>query len=234
MPNVAQVLKLEMKRIAAKELRASGLVGKLKTLNARVRTLQRRVKELEKRPVAVTAKPEAQEAEAPKKGRRFKATPAVLKRIRAKLGVTQVELAKLVGVSHSAVYQWEAGRIGPRARTTAKLQAAERMGRREARPSQARGSRQAGASFRPEAGNRRQKRRSASAVAIGACGGADGGRGESIPPRRRQQTQRRHKQRKTRERALSTDGARVNADRRGTQERKWRKALVAREARAQG
>ena len=133
MPNVAQVLKLEMKRIAAKELRASGLVGKLKTLNARVRTLQRRVKELEKRPVAVTAKPEAQEAEAPKKGRRFKATPAVLKRIRAKLGVTQVELAKLVGVSHSAVYQWEAGRIGPRAKTAAQLQAIEKIGRREAR-----------------------------------------------------------------------------------------------------
>jgi DNA-binding transcriptional regulator YiaG len=132
MPNVAQVLKLEMKRIAAKEVRVSGLAGKLKAVNAKVRALSRKLKELEKRPVVVAARPEAQKAEAPKKGRRFVATPAVVKRVRAKLGVTQMELAKLMGVSHSAVYQWEAGRIAPRARVAAQMQALEKIGRREA------------------------------------------------------------------------------------------------------
>ncbi len=203
MPNVAQVLKLEMKRIAAKELRASGLGSRVKALGQQVRALRKRIKALEARPTAVKAKAQSaagkafeptpaslkslrarlgltqpglakairvsasavtkwetgkmrpgakasralqrlagQMAEQPseqphaaqtRRGRRFKATPAVVKRIRAKLDVTQAELAKLLGVSHSAVYQWEADRIAPRPKATVALQALEGIGKREAR-----------------------------------------------------------------------------------------------------
>lgn len=68
-----------------------------------------------------------------RKGRRFKATPAVFMRARSKLGVTQAELAQLLGVSHSAVYQWEAGPMKPREQTAYALQASEGIGKREAR-----------------------------------------------------------------------------------------------------
>jgi DNA-binding transcriptional regulator YiaG len=213
MPNVAQVLKQEMRRIAAKEVRASGLGPKVKALQQQIRELGKRLKALEARPTpapvelpvgvragaaeaglvrlkltpaaikkirarlglsqakfakrlgvshgavyqweagrmkpgskaaaslhalgaqpaAVPTQPSAKRPKPRRKGRRFKATPAVLKRVRAKLGVTQAELASLLGVSHSAVAKWEAGRISPREETAAALQDLEGVGKREAR-----------------------------------------------------------------------------------------------------
>lgn len=55
MPDVARVLKLEMKRIATKEVRASGLAPRVKALNRRVRELYGRLKAPEVRPAAVPA-----------------------------------------------------------------------------------------------------------------------------------------------------------------------------------
>jgi len=209
MPNVAQVLKLEIKRIASKEVRASGLAPKVRALNRRIREMEKRLKALEARPVptpvqyptaapaaggevfkatpaaikkirarlkltqvelasrlgvshsavyqweagrmkpgpkatislhalqarpgAVPSQPVAEVSMAVRKGRRFKPTPAVIKRVRAKVGVTQAELAVLVGVSHSAVAKWEAGRISPRTETATALQNLEGIGKREAR-----------------------------------------------------------------------------------------------------
>jgi DNA-binding transcriptional regulator YiaG len=209
MPDVAHVLKQEMKRIAAKEVRASGLAPKVRALSRRVRELEKRLRALEARPApapvqytaaapvslgkafkatpagirkiratlkltqaglasqlgvshsavyqweagrmkpgpkptaalqalagqhpAAASQPAMEVAPPAKMGRRFKATPAVIKRVRAKIGVTQAELAILLGVSHSAVAKWEAGRIGPRPETAATLQALEGIGKREAR-----------------------------------------------------------------------------------------------------
>jgi DNA-binding transcriptional regulator YiaG len=124
MPNVAQVLKLEIKRIAAKELRASGLAAKVKSLNRRIRELEKRLKAAEARPAAAPAQPSAAPLAAPMRaGGRFKATPAAIKSLRARLGVTQIGLAKLLGGSHSAVVKWEAGRMKPVPKTVAALQA---------------------------------------------------------------------------------------------------------------
>ena len=68
-----------------------------------------------------------------RRGRQFKATPQTLRRIRAKLGVTQAELAKLVGVSGNAAWQWEAGRATPRGRKIKAIQDLTKIGKREAR-----------------------------------------------------------------------------------------------------
>jgi DNA-binding transcriptional regulator YiaG len=209
MPNVAQVLKLEIKRIAAKEVRVSGLAPKMKALTRRIHALEKRLKALEARPApalvqyppavvaagagvfrptpaaikrlrarlnltqiqlarrlglshssvakwevgrmspgpkaaallqaldvpsaAVAQQPSEQATASPRKGRRFKPTPAVIKRVRARIAVTQAELAVLLGVSHSAVAKWEVGSISPRFQTAAALQALEGIGRREAR-----------------------------------------------------------------------------------------------------
>ena len=60
--------------------------------------------------------------------------PMVLK-LRAKLGLTQAEFAKLAGVSGLTVYKWEksAGRINPRGRALAGLAKVMGMGKREAK-----------------------------------------------------------------------------------------------------
>ena len=119
MPNVVQVLKLEIKRIASKEVRASGLAPKVRSLNRRIRELEKRLKALEARPAPAPV----QYLPAVLGGEAFKPTPAAIKKIRARLNMTQAELAKRLGVSHSAVYMWEAGRMKPGPKATASLQA---------------------------------------------------------------------------------------------------------------
>lgn len=59
----------------------------------------------------------------------------MVRKLRAKLGLTQAEFAKLAGVSRLTVYTWEmsAGRINPRGRALAGLAKAMGMGKREAK-----------------------------------------------------------------------------------------------------
>jgi len=133
MPNVAQVLRAEIRRLAAKTLREAQVAAQLRSLRRRIRQIEKRVKSLESRPAFMRAPAAAAAPEAPRRGRRFKATPPVLRKIRAKLGVTQKELAALLGVSGNAVWQWEAGRAAPRRKALAALQQLKKIGKREAR-----------------------------------------------------------------------------------------------------
>jgi DNA-binding transcriptional regulator YiaG len=59
----------------------------------------------------------------------------MVRKLRAKLGLTQAEFAKLAGVSGLTVYKWEKsdGRINPRGRALAGLARVMRMGKREAK-----------------------------------------------------------------------------------------------------
>ena len=140
MPNVGEVIKAEVRRLSLKEIRATGIIPALRKINRAVRAIEKRLKALEARTekvVAVSARPETPAATAAgrkgKPGRRFVASPARLKSIRAKLNVTQKELATLLNVSGNAVWQWEAGRARPRGKSLARLQELSKTGRREAR-----------------------------------------------------------------------------------------------------
>ena len=58
-------------------------------------------------------------------------TPRLIRALRSRLGISQAELAKLVGVSTVAVGQWESGRSRPRAESKARIAALRSLGRRE-------------------------------------------------------------------------------------------------------
>ena len=66
---------------------------------------------------------------------RIRPTGPMVRKLRAKLGLTQAEFAKLAGVSGLTVYKWEksAGRINPRGRALAGLAKVMGMGKREAK-----------------------------------------------------------------------------------------------------
>ena len=59
----------------------------------------------------------------------------MVRKLRAKLGLTQAEFAKLAGMSGLTVYKWEKadGRINPRGRALAGLAKVMGMGKREAK-----------------------------------------------------------------------------------------------------
>jgi len=63
--------------------------------------------------------------------RRARLSPEAIKRLRAGLGVTQAQLAALIGVTGPAIAQWEGGTSEPRERNRAALVALRKLGRRE-------------------------------------------------------------------------------------------------------
>jgi len=60
-------------------------------------------------------------------------SPALIRKLRARLGITQGELATLVGVSTSAVGFWEYGKAKPEGHNREALVALRKLCRREVR-----------------------------------------------------------------------------------------------------
>jgi len=132
MPNIAVVLKQEIRRLARKEVRAanastSGVVAQLRKANAALRKqltdLQRQVatmrRSLGKRGVASTAESETEE-----RGLRFSAKGVAS--LRRRLGLSANDFARLAGVSAQSVYLWERGQR-PRAKQLQALAATRKL-----------------------------------------------------------------------------------------------------------
>lgn len=106
-----------------------------------VSELKRQVAELKRllRAVQKGGQPRAATAAAPDadavKPSRIRPTGPMVRKLRAKLGLTQAEFAKLAGVSSLTVYKWEKadGRINPRGCALAGLAKVIGMGKREAK-----------------------------------------------------------------------------------------------------
>lgn len=121
MPNIAQVLKSEIARIARKEVRAhcTELQKSLAAARAEIKSLRQRLtsaeKQLARQPV--TAKPQApaadqeQDANTGKPGR---FSGKRLMSLRKKLGLSQADFGRLVGASSLSIYKWETGQVRPR------------------------------------------------------------------------------------------------------------------------
>jgi DNA-binding transcriptional regulator YiaG len=60
-------------------------------------------------------------------------SPGLIRKLRARLALSQAAVARLVGVSPAAVVQWEQGRATPAGRNRAALVGLRRLGRRQAR-----------------------------------------------------------------------------------------------------
>ena len=139
MPNIATVLKQEIRRLARREARA--LVRPMKNallrerrsvgaLRARVASQGNEIERLQARMRAVgSMRPKVSE-DTLKKTRWRRDT---VRAIRMSLGLSQADFAQLVGVSANAVYQWESNRSSPQHKYRTVMLGLRGMGKRDAR-----------------------------------------------------------------------------------------------------
>ena len=147
MTTFADSLKKEIARVARKELRdelgalrKSSLTqrSEIAALKKRLNVLQSQVNRLGKaRAEPAREAPSAAKASgvAPprgKPGRKVVFTAERLKTQRARLGLTQEQTAKLLGVSSLSIWKWESGGAAPRASRVPQILQRLALGKREA------------------------------------------------------------------------------------------------------
>ena len=136
MPNIAAVLKDEIRRLARKEVKSqvgqtrklaaahrreiAGLKRLLAKQAAEIKSLQKRSPESEK----------LQSTENELESIRFSARS--VKAQRQRLGLSAADYGRLIGVSGLTIYAWESGKNRPRKAQLAALVAARGIGKREA------------------------------------------------------------------------------------------------------
>ena len=135
MANIGTLLKSEIARLCRREIRAElRSVKKVSAAHRRhIAALKREVSALERKAV-VLARQSARSAEAAPTGStettaRFQARG--LRSLRKRLGISQAQLAKLLGVSGLTVYNWESGKASPRKERLAAIVALRSIGKRE-------------------------------------------------------------------------------------------------------
>ena len=134
MPNIGALLKSEISRLAHREIRQA--IASLKKTSATHRrdlaALKRNVAALEKKSKALAKSAVAPAGAAPapslEGSARFQARG--LRSLRKRLGLSQVQLGKLAGVSGLTVYNWEAGKSTPRKQGLAAIVELRGMGKR--------------------------------------------------------------------------------------------------------
>ena len=131
------IIKDEIIRLAKREMRMHFVrlrrdVRSLKIIASRLRKsvlgLQRFVSQQERQ---MGPKPVPEVTPEDMKKARF--SPRLIKTLRKHLGVSQREMAKLAGVTVTAVFQWEKGRFEPKDEKRKILVGLRKLGRREAR-----------------------------------------------------------------------------------------------------
>jgi DNA-binding XRE family transcriptional regulator len=147
MTSFADSLKKEIARVARKELRDE--IGALRKVTLQLRSdiaaLKKQLKALQtqinqlgrtRAQSARSAPPAASAAGAGaprgKPGRKVVFTAERLKTQRARLGLTQEQMAKLLGVSSLSIWKWESGGAAPRASRVPRILQLLALGKREA------------------------------------------------------------------------------------------------------
>ncbi|MCC6126383.1 MAG: helix-turn-helix domain-containing protein [Pirellulales bacterium] len=136
MPNIASILKDEIRRLAKREIKVE--IGKTKraVLQCRREIAQlkrclvvqtKTIAALQKH-LACPAAPAAEEA-----GEKPRFSARSVKAQRTRLGFSALDYGKLVGVSPLTIYAWEQGKSRPRKAQLASLAAVRGIGKREAR-----------------------------------------------------------------------------------------------------
>ena len=118
MPNVAQVLKDEIRRIARREIRTvcDPLKDQVRTLKDTVKDQKETITQLEKAVSALNGQTDAGAPEVIDDSKpKLRITPGWIKRQRTRLKLSQRELGKAMDVSTNTVVRWEAGTSKPRA-----------------------------------------------------------------------------------------------------------------------
>ena len=136
MPKLEQVLKAEIIRLARKQTRATcgPLARDVRELKRRVCQLSKTVVALDKMRAELEAKRAAEgtKLEAPEEQvKAARLSPLLIKKLRKRLGISQEQLACLVGVSCPVVAFWEQGRSRPQGPNRSAPVAWRGVGRRE-------------------------------------------------------------------------------------------------------
>ena len=136
MGKIETTLKAEITRLARKVTREA-----LAKSSEEIRKLKRRVSDLQSQVADLKGALARDRAErrvkaasmsvAKKDAGQTRLSPGLIKKLRKRLGVTQSELGRLLGVSLSAVGFWEYGTSNPRPEMKAKIIALRRLGRRD-------------------------------------------------------------------------------------------------------
>jgi DNA-binding transcriptional regulator YiaG len=138
MPNIGAVLKQEIQRLSKREskaqtesLRKASVVYRrqISAMRAQISALEKQVAALQ-RLVGKAKGPELAVAEE-SAARLIRAS--AIRAMRARLGLTAAEFAKLAGVSGQSVYNWEHEKTHPQGKQLAALLELKAIGRREAR-----------------------------------------------------------------------------------------------------
>jgi DNA-binding XRE family transcriptional regulator len=140
MPNFAQALKQEIARIARKEVR-DDIVALRKASTAyrsEIASLKRSIKDLTaqlrlaKKAVARSASADVVEQSAMRRGRKRVFNAERLKAKRLSLGLSQAQMAQLLGISTLSQWKWESGQVTPRVSMLDQYCQVMGMGKREA------------------------------------------------------------------------------------------------------
>ena len=137
MPNIAAILKNEISRVARKEVRAETVALKkvAATYRSEIAALKRRTHALEQQlrhlnKVRAKHAPPASSNESPDK-LRFSAKGFAS--LRRRHGLSASDCGLLVGASSQSIYNWEEGKVRPRAKHLPAIAALRTLGKREAK-----------------------------------------------------------------------------------------------------
>lgn len=140
MPNFAQSLKQEIARIARKEVKGDVTALRKATVGYRseIAALKRQVKDLgvqlraAQRTVSRSLSANAFEEPKARPGRKRTFSAERLKAKRLAFGLSQAQMAQLLGISSLSQWKWESGQVMPRAGKLARYFEVMSMGKREA------------------------------------------------------------------------------------------------------
>jgi DNA-binding transcriptional regulator YiaG len=134
MANIGTVLKFEITRLARREMRRE--VQPLRKMAAGYRrdiaALKRAVTLLERRAKALSRSEPKQRDPALPAGKSVRFVAKGLISLRKRLGVSAVDLARLLGVSMQSVYNWEHKKATPRKEQVNAIVALRSLGKKEA------------------------------------------------------------------------------------------------------
>src|SRR3989344_5050318 len=117
----------QRKAITGHRSEIAALKREVKALTSQLKATQRQVKAAD----APKAKAVTEET-TPKKSRQIQFDAQVLIDKRAALGITQKQMAQLLGASSISVYKWETGHVHPRAAQLERISEVLKLGKRKA------------------------------------------------------------------------------------------------------
>ncbi len=130
-PSLASALRLEVRRLAAREVRKT--LKSLRRVERRVQTLKLEARDRDKALAKIDRKLgrlAIRGGRRPRPSATPRLPPAEIRALRDGLGLSRVKFARLLGVSPGSIFGWERGASVPRHDSVARLLS---LGRRQAR-----------------------------------------------------------------------------------------------------